>query len=382
MADSETNLELTLGIEEEYFLIQPQSRELMADPDPSILSACRDYQGSNKFVPELLRSQIEANSKVCNSLPEVRQSLIEMRRTVRDACQRHGAEFIASSLHPVSSWNEQLISKGERYEQLSTALQHSSRQLIAGGMHIHASFGTADMRIAVMTSLRRYLPLLLALSTSSPLCESRLTGFKSYRHNLIGNLPRTGIPAAMSSVRQFEVLLAEYKEMQFVNDASEIWWDIRPSHSYPTIEVRICDLCPRIDDAMCVISMLTCLICALARRYASGTLPVEPRLEIINANKWLAQRYGVFALLGDTRDGGLVDISDAVERTLVMLSGEAEQLNCVEEVQHSRRILREGSSADRQIDHFLLRKVEGDSVAEALKSTIDQIVNETYEGLD
>ena len=382
MVNLASDLEVTLGIEEEYFLVDAETRELVSDPDPGILKHCEDNRGEHNFVPELLRSQVEANSKVCGSLPEVRQSLVEMRRTARDAAREHGANIIASSLHPTSSWNAQMITKGERYEKLTSALQHSSRQLMVGGMHIHAGFGDQNMRIWLMTSLRRYLPILLALSTSSPLCESKLTGFKSYRLNLIGNLPRTGIPTAMASMLQFERLLAEYQQMQFVNDASEIWWDIRPSHAYPTIEIRICDVCPRIDDAMCIISLLTCLIHALARLHEKGSLPPEPRLEIITANKWLAQRYGVFALLGDTRDGGMVDLADAVERIIVMVSKEARALGCEDEVQHVHTILREGSSADRQIDHFLLRKVEGDTAEEALKSTIDQVVQESYEGTE
>lgn len=375
------DLNITLGIEEEYFLVDAKSRELVSDPNPEILQYCKDNRGEHNFVPELLRAQIEANSRVCEDFADVRPSIVEMRRTVQKAAQKYGANIFASSLHPTSSWNEQLITRGERYERLTSALQHSSRQLIVGGMHVHAGFDDENRRIWVMTSLRRYLPILLALSTSSPLSEGKLTGFKSYRLNMIGNLPRTGIPAAMASMLQFERLLAEYQQMHFVDDASEIWWDIRPSHSYPTIELRICDVCPRIDDAMCIIAMFTCLIRALIRLHEKGALPPEPRLEVINANKWLAQRYGVFALLGDTRDGGMIDIVDAVERVIVMVAKEAQILGCEEDIQHAHNILRDGSSADRQIDHFLLRKVEGDSVGDALKSTVDEIVKESTEGV-
>ncbi len=380
MVISASDLNVSLGIEEEYFLIDSESRELISDPDPGILDYCKENRGEHNFVPELLRSQIEANSKVCGSLSEVRQSLAEMRRTVRQAARKHGADVIASSLHPTSSWNDQLITKGERYKKLTAALQHSSRQMMVGGMHIHAGFGDQNSRIQVMTALRRYLPILLALSSSSPFCDGRLTGFKSYRLNMIGNLPRTGIPSAMSSMLEFEKLLEEYQQMQFANDASEIWWDIRPSHTYSTIELRICDVCPRIDDAMCVIALFACLIRALSKLRAKGALPPEPLLEILTANKWLAQRYGVFALLSDTRDGGMIDISDAIERILIMVSGEAKALGCQKEVQHAHNILRDGSSADRQIDHFLLRKLEGDSIGDALRSTIDQVVQESHEG--
>ncbi len=381
MVSSIDDLNVTLGIEEEYFLVDAKTRQLVLDPDPGILEYCKNNRGAHNFVPELLRSQIEANSCVCEKFSQVRPSITEMRGTIQEAAQKYGANIFAASLHPTSSWNEQLITKGERYERLTSALQHSSRQLIVGGMHIHAGFDDENRRIWVMTSLRRYMPILLALSTSSPLSEGKLTGFKSFRLNMIGNLPRTGIPLAMASMLQFERLLAEYKQMQFIDDASEIWWDIRPSHSYPTIELRICDVCPKIDDAMCIIALFTCLIRALIRLHEKGALPPEPRLEIINANKWLAQRYGVFALMGDTRDGGMVDFADAVERVIVMVLKEAQALGCEEEIHHAHNILRNGSSADRQIDHFSLRKLEGDSIEEALKSTVDLIVNESLEGV-
>ena len=378
---SETNeLDITLGIEEEYFLVDHELRTVIADPDPGILRQCEERRGNNKFVRELLRSQIEANTRVCRSISEVRESLTGMRRVAREAAQAHGAEIIASSMHPISAWSDQRVTEGERYAALTAALRHSVRQLITGGLHIHAGFGDPDLRIRIMTALRRYMPVLLALSTSSPFCEGRLTGYKSYRLNMVGNLPRTGIPNAMNSMAQFENLLAEYQKMKFVNDGSEIWWDIRPSHSYPTIELRICDICPRIDDAMCVIALFASLIRALVKMHQKGSLPPEPLAEILAANKWLAQRYGVFALLGDTRDGGMVDISDAVERILEMVTGEAVALGCENDVLHVRKILTEGSSADRQIDHFNLRLLEGDTTHAALVSTIDQIIAETADG--
>ena len=371
---------VTLGVEEEYFLVDHGLRTVIADPDPGILRQCEERRGNNRFVRELLRSQIEANTCLCRSVSEVREALTDMRRVAREAAQAHGAEIIASSMHPISAWSDQQITAGERYAALTAALRDSVRQLITGGLHIHAGFGDPDLRIRIMTALRRYMPVLLALSTSSPFCEGRLTGYKSYRLNMVGNLPRTGIPNEMNSMAQFERLLAEYQRMKFVNDGSEIWWDIRPSHAYPTIELRICDVCPRIDDAMCVIALFASLIRALVKLHQKGSLPPEPLVEILAANKWLAQRYGVFALLGDTRDGGMVDISDAVERILEMVMDEAVALGCENDVLHVRKILAEGSSADRQIDHFNLRLLEGDTTRDALVSTIDHIIAETADG--
>lgn len=373
------NLDITLGVEEEFFLVDAASRDLLADPAPEIFEVCEQNAGPHKVVHEFLRSQIEANTRVCNSVAEVRQALLETRKLVAHAAAQHSAKLMAASTHPFARWDEQKPSEGDRYRRFEVIFQESVRRFLVAGMHIHAGFGEADDRIRVMTALRRYLPLLHALSTSSPFSEGRMTGFKSYRLNLIGALPRTSLPGALYSQADYENLLENYREMDFVRDGSELWWDIRPSQHYPTVELRICDICPRIDDAMSLVALYACLVRWLLRNRDS--LPPEPPTEIIAENRWLAQRYGVFAILGAPVGKDREDIADIVHWLTEELAEDAAALDCEAELSHVHEIIRNGAGADRQIDLYRLRRLEGDSEEEALAAVVDALIEETCEGL-
>ncbi|MCY4498497.1 MAG: glutamate-cysteine ligase family protein, partial [Rhodospirillaceae bacterium] len=181
------DLSITLGIEEEFFLVDPDSRDLLADPDPGIFKTCDENRGPHKVVREFLRSQIETNTRVCGSVAEVRTALQETRRIVIEAAERHGAAVMAASTHPFAIWRDQSPTPRDRYTRFAATYQEAVRRAVVGGMHIHAGFGDADTRIRVMTAIRRYLPLLHALSTSSPFNAGHETGFKSYRLTIIGN---------------------------------------------------------------------------------------------------------------------------------------------------------------------------------------------------
>ena len=274
--EADTDVDITFGIEEEFFLVDPDSRDMIADPDPGIFDWCEKNRGLHGFVHEFLRSQIETNTRVCESVADLRAALKETRRVVMEAAARHGATVMAASTHPFAAWESQMSTPKERYERMANTLQESARRLLVGGMHIHAGFGDADSRIRVMTAMRRYLPLLHAVSTSSPFNAGRETGFKSYRLSIIGALPRTGLPGPLWSRAEFNQLVADYQRMKLIGDGSELWWDIRPSVRFPTIELRICDLCPRVGDAMCIAAMYACLIRRLSRLDREGELPAEP----------------------------------------------------------------------------------------------------------
>ena len=368
---------ITLGVEEEFFLIDPESRNLLADPDPRIFKACEANAAPHKVVHEFLRSQIETNSKVCSSVAEVRQSLKESRRLVIEAAERYGTQVMAASVHPFAAWQEQMPTPKDRYERFATTYQESVQRLVAGGMHIHAGFGDEDSRIRVMTALRRHLPVLNALSGSSPFNAGRETGFKSSRLNLFGALPRSGLPDAMRTRAEYDNLVWHYQRMELIADGSELWWNIRPSQAYPTVELRICDVCPRIDDAVCIAALYACLIRRLERQEREGQLPPDPPTEIIAENRWLAQRYGVLGFLGDTRQGGRIDIAEEVAILVDELTADAKALECEPELRHALDIIREGASADRQLDHYRLFILEGATEAEALSAVVDLVVAET-----
>ena len=375
------DLAITLGIEEEFFLVDPDTRDLIADPDPGIFEICERDSGPHKVVRELLRTQVETNTRVCESVADVRAALYETRGLVARAAERYGAALMASSTHPFAAWRTQLITPRERYQRFAITFQETVRCFLIGGMHIHAGFGDPDSRIRVMTALRRYLPLLHALSASSPFNAGHETGFKSYRLNLVDGLPRSSIPRPLGSRAEYEGLLGEYQRMRFLEDGSELWWDVRPSQAYPTVEMRICDLCTRIDDAVCVAALYASLIRRLLRQDREGGLPPDPPTEIIVENRWLAQRYGVFAFFGDPEAGGRMDIEDHASRIVEELADDARALGCEEEVRRALTIIREGTGADRQIDLYRLRRLEGDTEEEALRAVVDLVLAETREDL-
>ncbi len=376
----EVDLPITLGIEEEFFLVDPDSRDLLADPDPGIFESCEENRGPHKVVREFLRSQIETNSRVCGSVAEVRTALRETRQTVIEAAERHGAAVMATSTHPLARWRDQAPTPQDRYGRFASTFQETVRRAVVGGMHIHVGFGDADTRVRVMTAIRRYLPLLHALSTSSPFNAGRETGFKSYRLILFGSLPRTGMPGALGSWAEYEQLISEYRRMNFIGDGSELWWDIRPSHAFPTVEMRICDVCTRLEEAMSIVAIYASLIRWLTRRASEGELPPEPLTELISEDRWMAQRYGVFAFLSNmTSGGGRSDIYDHTAELVDELASDARALGCEAELRHALTIIREGTGADRQLDLYRLRRLTGDTREEALRQVVDRVLAETKE---
>ena len=381
-ANQRGDLAVTLGIEEEFFLVDPASGDLLHDPDPRIFEAGSESAGPHEVVREFLRAQIETNTRVCGSIAGLREALKATRRLVVEAAQKYGAQVMASSTHPFAAWESQLPTAKQRYEEFAVTFQETVRRLVVNGMHVHAGFGDPDSRIRVMTALRRYLPLLNALSGSSPFNGGRESGFKCGRLNLFEAMPRTSIPGPLNSRAEFDALIAEYRRMEFIGDGSEIWWDIRPSIKYPTVELRICDVCPRLEDALCIAAVYACLIRMLLRRCQTGAMPVEPPTEIIVENKWLAQRYGMLAFLGDTRRGGRIDIAEAIEALVEELGEDARALGCENELRHSMNIVREGASADEQLDLYRLLRLEGATEREALCAVVDLVVEQTASGLD
>ena len=374
-------LAITIGVEEEFFLIDPETRDLLPDPDRGIFEDCERNRGPHKVVAEFLRSQIETTTRICASVAEVRSALNKTRRLVIDGAARHGAAVLASSTHPFAAWTSQVVTAGKRYEQFAMTYQQAVRTLLVGGMHIHAGFGDLNSRVRVMTAMRRHLPLLHALSASSPFSSGRETGFKSYRLTLFGSLPRTGLPGPLRSWADFDGLVADYRRMEFIQDSSELWWHIRPSRSFPTVELRICDICHTIDDAMCVVALYACLVRQLLRLDMEGELPAEPPSELIEENCWLAQRYGVLAFLGNTGGVGRMDIEEYATSLVESLAEDAQALGCGAELDHALELVRNGAGADRQIDHYRLRRLEGDSEEEALRAVVDLVVEETSRGL-
>ena len=373
----EPDLTFTFGIEEEFFLVDPETRDLVADPDPGIMERCQRERGPHTVVPELLCSQIETNTRVCSSIADLRAALAETRRLVVESAEAYGARAMAASTHPFAAWREQRVTPKARYREAEMELQEAVRRFLVGGMHIHAGFGDPDSRLRVMTAIRRHLPAFIALSASSPFNDGGFTGYKSYRPVIIGALPRTGLPRPFRSQADFDSLVEEYRRIGAIRDSSEMRTDIRPSHAYPTIELRSCDICPRMDESMALAALYAALLRRLLRQDEAEGLPPEPPTEIIAENCWLAQRYGTLAFIGDAEQSGRVDIADHVEALVEDVAGDARALGCEEDLRRISAILYDGPSADRQLERYHLSRIEGADHREALSAAVDQVLEET-----
>ena len=377
---TDAGLTFTFGIEEEFFLVDPETRGLIADPDPGIMARCERESGPHRVAHELLRSQIETNTRVCASIAELRTALAETRRLVVEAAEAHGARAMAASTHPFAAWREQQVTPKARYREAEIEMQEALRRFLVGGMHIHAGFGGPDSRIRAMTAIRRHLPAFIALSASSPFNAGGFTGFKSYRPVIIGALPRTGLPRPFRSQAEFDGLAEAYRRIGAIRNSSEMRMDIRPSHAYPTIELRSCDICPRMDEAMALAALYAALLRRLLRQDREEGLPPEPPTEIIAENCWLAQRYGTLAFIGDTERGGRVDIADYVEALVADVAGDARALGCEDDLRRIAAILYDGPSADRQLERYHVCRLDGADHGEALHAVVDQVLEETRAG--
>ena len=380
MQIEDDSLEISLGVEEEFFFVDENSFDLVPDEGNRILEACQAKKSRHGFVPELLTSQIESNTRPCDSVKEIREAITETRSIATNSARQHGAHLFAASTHPFARWEEQTTTPGKRYDRLARAMQESARRLLVGGMHVHLGFGDPDSRIRVMTAMRSYLPIFLALSTSSPFSAGRMTGFKSYRTIVVGSLPRTNLPEKLETRAEYDRIVDRLKSFGVIDDDSELWWDVRPSHVFPTIEIRICDVCTSIDEAVSIVALCACVARRLLRLDQKRALPPEIPTAIIDANRWLAHRYGVFAFMGHPAHSGMTDILELVTSLIEDVQEDAEALDCVDDLENAIGIINGGSSADRQMDHFRRQKLEGDTEEEALRSVVEMLVQETGKG--
>ena len=371
---------LTIGIEEEYLVVDRESRDLVRRPPPEMWKSLHEVLGS-QVTPEFLKAQIEVGTKVCANIAEARKDLAELRRNLSTVVNEYGAAIIASSTHPFANWAHQETTDAPRYRSMAADYQHVARQLVICGMHVHVGIEDPHLRIDLMNQVKYMLPHLLALSASSPFWDGALTGLVSYRPVIFQNLPRTGLPEDFDSWGEYQRIVEVLVEAGLIEDASKLWWDIRPSSRYPTLEMRISDVCTRIDDAMTVAAMYQCLLSMLYRlRRQNQRWRTYPPL-LIDENKWRAQRYGTDGSLVDFGTGQLVPFADLVEEFIEILAVDAVELGVREEIRHARTIVQEGTSAHRQIAAYEKAQSEGASDEEALKSVVDHLIEDTLYGL-
>jgi carboxylate-amine ligase len=387
------NVPLTMGIEEEYQIIHPGSRDLHSYVQ-KFLDQGQQVFPAGQLKPELMQSQVEVGSFVCRDIKELRSEVIRLRRMVSGLARENNLEIVAASTHPFASWMKQDITAGERYRELLDQLGGVAEQLLIFGMHIHIGFGednkNRELLIEIMNQMRYFLPHILALTTSSPFWQGRPTGLKSYRSVIFEMMPRTGIPQNFSSYSEYEEFVnllgaagtITGKDTAGKADATKIWWDIRPHPKFGTLEIRVSDLCTRIDEAVCVAALIQALTAKLIKLRQQNQSWRRYRRHHVVENKWRAMRYGI--------DGKLIDFGKREEVPMRFLAREmielvddvVDELGSREEVAYVETILKDGTSADRQIQAYNKAISNGATQREALEAVVDQLIEETTTGID
>jgi carboxylate-amine ligase len=370
----------TVGIEEEYLLVDPETRNLITEAPPTMMSECEALL-EGQVTPEFLQCQIEVGTRVSESVDDAREDLARLRRTVSQVARQHGLEMMAASTHPFAVWGQQKRTEKERYAIIAQDLQEVVRRLMISGMHIHVGIEDEDLRIDLMGQVAYVLPHLLALSTSSPFWEGHATGLKSYRIAVWNELPRTGLPEQFESFAEFQRHVDMMVGANLIEDGTKLWWDIRPSVRFPTLETRISDICTRLDDTICIAALYRCWLHMLYRLRRNNQRWRRYSNMLVNENRWRAQRYGTDQGLVDFGKGEIVPYRDLLEEILVLVREDAQYFDCVAEVEHARTILDRGTSAHWQIRTFQEAIAGGASEDDAFKAVVDMLVKETVHGL-
>jgi glutamate---cysteine ligase / carboxylate-amine ligase len=362
---------LTIGVEEEYQIIDPQTRELQ-----SYITQLLEYD--HRFLgqvkPELHQSIVEVGTTVCHTPQEVREELVRLRRGVMELAALKNLSIAAAGTHPFSHWVDQEITPLERYIGTQDAMQDLARQLLIFGTHVHIGIEDRDFLIDAANVSRYFLPHILCLSTSSPFWIGRNTGLKSYRSVVFRAFPRSGVTPILHRWSDYQNYVETLIATNSIPDGSKIWWDVRPHWKYPTLEFRVCDVFTRLDEAVSVAAILQAIVAKLWKmRRDNITFRVYPS-ELIDENKWRAVRYGL--------DGNLIDFGkerelparELIRELLEWFIGDVvDELGSRKDVEYAYKILEEGSSADRQIAVF---EKTGD-----IKAVVDHLIAETREGV-
>ena len=360
----------TIGIEEEYLLVDPTDGDLRPASEP-MLSDLRDALG-DKVTREFLSCQVEVGTGVCDTVQAARRDLSHLRRTVAAVAARHGVAPIAASCHPWADWMEQDRTDKPRYAQLDEDLGAVARRMLIGGMHVHVGIGDPDTRIAVMNRLTPWMPVLLALSASSPFWQGRDTGLASWRVSVFDGMPRTGLPPRLRDWAAYEASTAPLVDLGVMEDTSKIWWDLRPSDAFPTLEARICDVSPRMEDALTLAALVQGLARMIWRGLADDAALPDPL--IMKENRWRAQRHGVAEGLIAGQPPAIVPMARFVAEMLDRIAPDTDALGCTAQASRARQIVSDGSSAARQRRIWQAARDDGASDRAAHRAVIKALI--------
>jgi len=360
----------TIGVEEEFQIVDPETGELRSHV--SQLMAATSSGLGDQVKPELHESIVEIGTKICSNVGELEAEMRRVRGELVRAAERTGLQVAAAGTHPFSSWIEQVISPGERYKNIVEELQQLARSLLIFGMHVHVAVPDRTTMIDLMNMARYFLPHVLALSTSSPFWMGRHTGLKSFRTTVFRRFPRTGVPDYFSSWSEYEEYVTLLVKLHCIDNAKKIWWDVRPHPTFGTLEFRICDVATRVDEAIAIAALIQAIVVKLHRLYTQNMGFRIYHRALIEENKWRASRWGVEGKLIDFGKQAEVPMQDLGEELLAFVDDVADDLGSRAALAPIRRILREGTSAERQLRVY--RETRD------LKAVVRHLVEETRAG--
>ena len=361
----------TLGIEEEFAIIHPETRELRSHIQEIL--ECGKVILKEQIKPEMHQSVVELGTEICQSIVDARAHVIELRSRLAELAGRSGLKIASVGTHPFSHWRDQLITQGERYREIVKDMQQLARANLIFGLHVHVGIPHRDVAILVMNQARYFLPHIYALSVNSPFWVGQNTGLKGYRLKVFERFPRTGIPDAFESLSEYEDYCKLLVKTGCVDNAKKIWWDIRLHPFFDTLEVRVCDAQSRVDDTLAIAALIQAVIVKLHKLLRQNITFRVYRRRLLDENRWRASRYGIDGKLIDFGKETEVETRSLLNELLEFVSTEVNELGTANEIAHIERIMREGTGADRQLAVW--------ERTEDMKAVVDHIVAETYEGL-
>ncbi|MFZ3376605.1 MAG: carboxylate-amine ligase [Chthoniobacterales bacterium] len=362
----------TLGIEEEFAIVDPKTRELRSHIQ-EILEGGK-VMLKEQIKPEMHQSVVELGTQICQSIVEARAHVTDLRSKLAELAGRSGLKIASVGTHPFSHWRDQLITQGERYQEIVKDMQQLARANLIFGLHVHVGIPDRETAIHVMNQARYFLPHIYALSVNSPFWVGQNTGLKGYRLKIFERFPRTGIPDAFESLSEYEDYCKLLVKTGCVDNAKKIWWDIRLHPFFDTLEVRVCDAQSRVDDTLAMAALIQAIIAKLHKLQWQNMSFRIYRRRLIDENRWRASRYGIDGKLIDFGKETEVETRGLLNELLEFISTEVNELGSKNEMAHVERIMREGTGADRQLAAW--------EHTRNMKGVVDQIVAETYEGLN
>ncbi|MDQ3636163.1 MAG: carboxylate-amine ligase [Aridibacter sp.] len=369
--------QFTLGIEEEFQIVDPETRELKSHVS-EILDEGKLMLGE-KVKPEMIQSMIEVGTGVCANIQEAREDITKLRCIISSLARKKGMEIIAASTHPFSKWSEQEIYEHDRYKLLIDQLQMVARSLLIFGVHVHVGIESPERRIHIMNAARYFLPHVLALTTSSPFWLGFNTGLKSYRTEVFKKFPRTDIPDHFNSYQEFQNYIDLLIKMNCAEDATKIWWDIRPHPIFPTLEFRVCDIPTKVDDTIAIAALFQAIVAKLHLLIDNNLGFRLYHRRLIQENKWRAIRYGLDGKLLDLGKQKEVPVKDLIHELLDFVDEVVDELGSRKEIEHIYTILERGTSADEQLRVYEESNGDFNPVVDMLiKNTLENVPKECF----